>query len=139
MPRPFCCRRVGYKPGTVYFKPAGVPMVRLKEIVLSLDEMESLRLADLNGLYQEQAAQQMNISRATFARIIESARRKVADALLHGKALRIEGGPVEVELHVRSHTEIKRGKRGACRQSKPNNDKSGPLPNPLSPNKGVKP
>lgn len=69
----------------------------LEEVTLTLDELEALRLADFNGLYQEQAAEKMNISRATFARIIESARRKVADALLHGKALRVEGGPVLIE------------------------------------------
>lgn len=66
----------------------------LDEITMTLDEFEALRLADLNGLYQEQAAAQMAISRPTFSRIVDAARRKVADALVHGKALRIEGGPV---------------------------------------------
>jgi len=66
----------------------------LEEVILTLDELESLRLADLDGLYQEQAAEQMRISRPTFARIVEEARRKVADALVHGKALRLEGGTV---------------------------------------------
>jgi predicted DNA-binding protein (UPF0251 family) len=61
---------------------------------MTLDEFEAMRLADLDGLYQEQAAQQMNVSRPTFSRIIESAHRKMADALVHGKALHIEGGPV---------------------------------------------
>jgi predicted DNA-binding protein (UPF0251 family) len=61
-------------------------------VTLALDEVEALRLADLNGLYQEQAAAQMRISRPTFSRVIEQARRKVADALIHGKALRIEEG-----------------------------------------------
>ena len=65
--------------------------------MLTLDEFEALRLADLDRLYQEQAAAQMNVSRPTFSRIIEAARGKVADALVHGKALRIEGGPVRVE------------------------------------------
>ena len=63
---------------------------------MSLDEFEALRLADLDGLYQEQAAKQMQVSRTTFSRIIEAAHRKMADALVHGKALRIEGGPVQV-------------------------------------------
>ncbi|MBM3858959.1 MAG: DUF134 domain-containing protein [Verrucomicrobia bacterium] len=94
MPRPWCQRRVGFAPDVTYFKPAGVPLRTLEEVVLSLDELEALRLADFNGQYQEQAAEQMKISRATFARIVEAARKKVADALLHGKALRIEGGPV---------------------------------------------
>ena len=64
---------------------------------MTLDEFEAIRLADLDGLYQEQAAAQMNVSRATFSRIIEAAHRKLADVLVHGKALRIEGGAVRVE------------------------------------------
>jgi len=68
----------------------------LEEVVMTLDEFEAMRLASLDGLYQEQAAEQMNISRPTFSRIIESAHRKMADALVHGKALRIEGGPVQL-------------------------------------------
>ena len=64
---------------------------------MALDEFEAMRLADLDGLYQEQAAEQMNVSRPTFSRIIDSAHRKMADALVHGKALRIKGGPVRME------------------------------------------
>lgn len=79
------------------FKPAGVPACALEQVTLTLDEVEALRLADLNGLYQEQAAAQMKISRPTFSRIIEEARRKVADALIHGKALRLEGGVVKIK------------------------------------------
>ena len=71
-------------------------MRELEEVVMTLDEFEAMRLASLDGLYQEQAAEQMNISRPTFSRIIESAHRKMADALVHGKALRIEGGPVQL-------------------------------------------
>lgn len=93
MPRPFCKRFVGWQPGVTLFKPAGVPAAKLEIIVLSLDEVEALRLADLNGQYQEAAADQMKISRATFARIVESARRKVADVLVHGKALQIQIEP----------------------------------------------
>ena len=93
MPRPFCKRFAGGQPGVSLFKPAGVPADKLELVVLSLDEVEALRLADLNGHYQEAAADQMKISRATFARIVESARRKVADALVHGKALQIQTEP----------------------------------------------
>lgn len=78
------------------FKPAGVPLRELEEVVMTLDEFEAVRLADLDGLYQEQAAEQMKVSRPTFSRVVESAHRKLADALVHGKALRIEGGPVEI-------------------------------------------
>ena len=94
MPRPCCIRHIDVNPCAVYFKPAGIPVHMLEEVVLTLDELESLRLADLNGLYQEQAAEEMKISRPTFSRVVEQARRKVADALIHGKALRLEGGAV---------------------------------------------
>jgi predicted DNA-binding protein (UPF0251 family) len=97
MTRPKHCRRICGMPTRTYFKPAGVPMSALEEIVLELDEMEALRLADLEGLYQEEAAERMKVSRPTFGRIIETARRKVAEALTTGKALRIEGGEVTVE------------------------------------------
>ena len=93
MPRPYCKRFIGWQPHVALFRPAGVSAEKLETAVLSLEEIEALRLADLNGQYQEAAADQMKISRATFARIVESARRKVADALVHGKALRIQTEP----------------------------------------------
>jgi len=94
MVRPKCCRRVAGLPRCGMFKPAGVPACSLEEVVLTVDELEAIRLADLQGLYQEQAAGQMKVSRQTFGRIIESARRKVAETLVEGKALRIEGGVI---------------------------------------------
>jgi predicted DNA-binding protein (UPF0251 family) len=97
VPRPFCSRRIAGQPAAPIFKPIGVPVVDLEEVVMTLDEFEAMRLADLDGLYQEQAAGQMNVSRPTFGRIIDSAHRKMADALVHGKALRIEGGPVQID------------------------------------------
>ncbi len=95
MPRPHCRRFVSGSPAASVFKPAGIPLRALDEVVLALDEFEALRLADLEQLYQEAAADRMGISRPTLSRILDSARRKVADALVHGKALRIEGGPVQ--------------------------------------------
>jgi predicted DNA-binding protein (UPF0251 family) len=95
VPRPFCCRRVAGNPVSQAFKPAGIPARYLDEVILGLDEFEAMRLADYEGHYQADAAEEMGISRATFGRIVAEARRKVADALIHGKALRIEGGPVE--------------------------------------------
>ena len=77
------------------FKPQGVPMSRLETLPLTLDGLEALRLADLDGLYQEEAAGRMEVSRATFARVLAEARRIVAEALVHGKALEIGGGTVE--------------------------------------------
>ena len=71
-------------------------MRMLQQVALTVDELEAIRLADLEGLYQEQAAQQMHVSRQTFGRILEAAHKKVAEALVNGKALSIEGGPIEV-------------------------------------------
>jgi len=96
MARPRCNRRVGCLPDWNYFKPRGVPSYLLEEVVLTVDEFEAVRLADLEGLYHEQAAAKMSVSRQTFGRIIESARRKIAEAIVNGKALKIEGGDVHV-------------------------------------------
>ena len=96
MPRPQCCRRITQAPRCVLFNPAGVPACDLEVVVLSLDEFEALRLVDFEGLYQERAAEQMNVSRQTIGRILEAARKKVVQVLLEGKALRIEGGEVEM-------------------------------------------
>ncbi len=94
MPRPRCCRRIAAHPGANLFRPAGVPVAGLEEVLMSLDEFEALRLADVEGLYQQAAARRMEVSRATFGRILDAARRKAARALVEGLALRIEGGPV---------------------------------------------
>jgi predicted DNA-binding protein (UPF0251 family)/predicted Fe-Mo cluster-binding NifX family protein len=79
------------------FRPSGACVGKIAEVVLTFDEAEALRLADLEGLYQQAAAQRMGVSRQTFGRIIESARKKTADALLNGKRLRIEGGAVAIK------------------------------------------
>ena len=97
MPRPFCPRRIGGFPSSSYFRPERAHPSQLEEITLTLDELEAIRLADLEGLYQEEAAERMGISRPTFGRILDAARRKVAEAIVLGKALKIEGGAVEVE------------------------------------------
>ncbi|UCF93903.1 MAG: DUF134 domain-containing protein [Desulfobacterales bacterium] len=97
MPRPIKVRHVSCYPEANYFKPRGIPFVELEEIVLSTDELEAVRLADLECLYQEQAAGRMNISRQTFGNIVRSAHRKIADALVNGKALKIQGGVIAVE------------------------------------------
>jgi predicted DNA-binding protein (UPF0251 family) len=77
-----------------YFKPRGIPLPFLEEVVLGLDEVEALRLADLEGLEQEDVGKRMGVSRGTVGRLLARARRTVADALLRGKALKLEGGPV---------------------------------------------
>ena len=76
----------------ICFKPCGVRGKELDIVILAEDEAEALRLADYEGLYQEECAERMQISRPTFVRIIASARKKVADAILHSKRLEIEGG-----------------------------------------------
>ena len=91
-------RKVSSIPLITYFKPAGIRMVELEEVRLLVEEAESIRLKDLEGLEQEECAQQMNISRSTFSRILDSARQKFADALLNGKAIRIEGGNFEMAV-----------------------------------------
>ena len=95
MSRPCRCRRIRCKPDTNYFKPRGIPLDMLEEVNLALDELEAVRLADFDGLYQEDAAKKMNISRQTFGNIIERAHKKIADVLLNAKALKIEGGVVK--------------------------------------------
>jgi predicted DNA-binding protein (UPF0251 family) len=85
-------------PGITYFKPAGIPLRALEEIYLTVEEAEAIRLKDLEGLEQEEGAEKMNISRPTFQRVLASARQKIAEAILNGKAIRIEGGNFEVLL-----------------------------------------
>ncbi len=96
MPRKMNCRRISGLPTARCFKPQGVPMCETEQIVLKLDELEAIKLSDAQGLYQSQAAEEMNVSRQTFGRIIESAHRKVAQALVEGKSLIIEGGEFTV-------------------------------------------
>ncbi len=90
MARPKKSRRICCNPEAYYFKPMGIPLCQLEEIPLSLDEVEALSLADCEGLYHEEAALRMKISRATFGRILRDARRKVAASIIQGKAIRIE-------------------------------------------------
>ena len=92
MARPLKPRRVEVMPEISLFKPAGVPMRDLEEVVLTVEELEALRLKDLEGLEHEDCALRMNVSRPTFQRVLTSSRAKVADALVGGKLLRVEGG-----------------------------------------------
>ena len=96
MARPQNCRKINFMPDCTFFKPRGIPMTSLEVIVLTLDELEAVRLADLDGLYQEKAAEGMKISRQTFGRILDSAHKKIGEALVMGKALQIEGGEIKM-------------------------------------------
>ena len=83
---------VAFNPDIDYFKPRGIPMRDLSEVRLTVDEREAIRLADLLGMSHVDAGRHMNVSRATFGRIIQQARKVVADALINGKAINVEGG-----------------------------------------------
>ena len=102
MPRPRKRRFLSCLPRPLIYKPAGVPLDELRRITLLPEELEALRLADLEGLTQAEAAGRMGISRSTFQRIVSQARRQTALALTEGLALQIEGGTFEVKpLHPR--------------------------------------
>ena len=92
--RPKIKRTIRFFPEITYFKPAGIPLRDLDEVALMLDEVEAMRLAELENLDQEEAAKKMKISRITFLRILHSAHKKIAEVLIYGKALRMEGGEV---------------------------------------------
>ncbi|MDI6826869.1 MAG: DUF134 domain-containing protein [Armatimonadota bacterium] len=95
MPRPRKCRCVRWLPAVERFHPFGQPA--RGEVILGVEELEALRLADLEGKTHEEAAEAMRVSRQTFGRIIESARAKVAEALVSGKSIIIRGGTYEME------------------------------------------
>lgn len=99
MPRPRKCRMISQIPGLIYFKPRGIPTRQLAEVYLPLEGFEALRLADWEGCKHEEAAKKMNISRQTFGRILSQARHAVAEALINGFALRIDGGDYMIVDH----------------------------------------
>ncbi|MCL4366833.1 DUF134 domain-containing protein [Patescibacteria group bacterium] len=90
MPRHRCPRFLQFKPDVYYFKPRGIPLRYLQTITLQPDELESLKLYEVDGLDQTTAAKQMRISQPTFARILDHAQRKVAEAIIKGKAIEIQ-------------------------------------------------
>ena len=90
MPRPKIPRCVRFKPDVYYFKPRGIPLRKLEEVVLLPDELEALKLYEIDGLNQINASEKMSISQPTFARLLGSAHKKIAEAIISGKAIRIE-------------------------------------------------
>ncbi len=96
MARPHKKRRVERPPQFSFFKPAGVPLRDLELSFLGVDEFEAIRLSDLEGGQQVEVAEKMGISQPTLNRLLSVAREKVADAIVNGKALRIEGGPFQL-------------------------------------------
>ena len=89
MARPKKNRKIRCAPASYYFKPRGIPMADLQEVILEVDELEALRLGDMLNYSQEEAALKMKISRATFGRIVNKARQKIAEGMINGKAIRI--------------------------------------------------
>ena len=92
MARPRKCRWVEFEPGITFFKPQGIPMRGLEQVVISVDELEALRLSDFLGLNQEDVALEMNVSRPTVTWMLARAHRAIAEALVNGKAIKIAGG-----------------------------------------------
>jgi len=91
MPRPRIRRRLRFKPNVHYFKPQGVPMRELEEVVILPDELEALKLHDIDGLEQIEASKKMGISQPTFARTLDSVYKKLADGIINGRAIKIGG------------------------------------------------
>jgi len=92
MSRPIKPRKIFFNPNVIYFKPRAVPLSVLEEVDLSIDELEAVRLCDLKDLEQEEAARKMKVSQSTLQRILTSARKKIAEALIKGKAIKITRG-----------------------------------------------
>jgi predicted DNA-binding protein (UPF0251 family) len=95
--RPKCPRRIETEPVATYFKPRGIPLKELEVVLLTLEELEAVRLSDLEGLSQEEAARRMGISRRALWEDLQNARRRMVDALVNGKAIEIGGGNYTVE------------------------------------------
>ena len=124
MPRPKITRCINFEPEVTYFKPRGVPLSSLEEIDLTMDELETIRLKNYKRLEQTECAKKMNISQSTFQRILCLANQKIADALINGKAIKIEGGVIKMNNKERRkfkctkcqhewEEEFGTGKRGA--------------------------
>lgn len=122
MPRPPKPRLVEFMPNVTYFKPAGVPLSVLDEVCLGVDELEALRLKDLEGLEQEDCAKRMNLAQSTFQRILVAAREKLTRAIVEGKAIRIEGG--HYRLVTRRYVCAECGRRWEVEETAPGKDEA---------------
>ena len=110
MVRPRKCRFVFCEPNVTYFKPRGIPIDDPEEVELTVDELEAVRLKDLEELEQEEAAKIMGISQPTFHRLLNTARKKISEAIIKGKALKIHGGEYRLVNRVRHRYRIRGGK-----------------------------
>ena len=101
MARPKKHRKIRCSPASYYFKPRGIPMADLQEVILEVDELEAIRLGDMLNYSHEEAASNMKISRATFGRIVNKARQKIAEGMINGNAIRIsEDLPVQFKSKI---------------------------------------
>jgi len=107
MVRPRKCKKVYATPGVTYFKPRAIPMTELEEVELTVEEFEAIRLKDRKGYEQKKVAKEMGISQPTLHRLLNSARKKIAEALVEGKAIMIKGG----DYSLKKKTKIKKRKR----------------------------
>ncbi|MCK5084333.1 MAG: DUF134 domain-containing protein [Candidatus Pacebacteria bacterium] len=118
MTRPKIIRCVNFTPEITYFKPRGIPLSHLLEINLTIDELETIRLKNYKGLEQTECAKRMKISQSTFQRILCLANKKIADALINGKAIKIEGGVIkmnEEKIVLDSDQEMRKFKCEECK------------------------
>lgn len=112
MVRPRKLKRIENEPSITYFKPQAVPLRELKEVELTYDELETLRLSNLEGLNQTEAAERMEIHQSTFQRTLTRAREKLTDALVNGKAIKIHGGEYKMPRGDRTGPDGKGPKTG---------------------------
>jgi len=101
MVRPRKCRIVSGEPDVTYFKPRGVPLRDLDDVELTVEELEAVRLKDYRGYEQINVAKKMGISQPTLHRLLVSARKKIAEALVEGKAIMIKGGDYSIKNKMR--------------------------------------
>ena len=126
MPRPRLCRRVRFWPGVTHFKPAGIRLAEINEVVLSMGEFEAIRLCDLEEISQKDAAKKMNVSQPTLQRTLASARKKIADALANGKSIRIEGGEYKMVAPRGQGRGLRRGMGSGMRKGRMGGKAAGP-------------
>lgn len=111
MPRPRIPRKVSFHPEATYFKPVGIPLGELEQEVLTHDEVEAIRLIDHDKIEQNEACKKMGISQATLSRLLSSARQKISQALVHGKAIKIYEGDIELKKILDRKKGFNRGKK----------------------------
>jgi len=137
MVRPRRTRRISFQPDITYFKPAGIPMVHLKETILSFDELEAIRLVDSKGMEQNKAGKKMKISQSTLSRLLRDGRKKLADAIVSGQAIKIQGGNFKMVQPTGRGLGLGRG-RGAGGRGRMGGFAAGPSGNCICPKCGHK-